>query len=274
MAYHADYTDCSSAASYVGGNPLTRGIAHGIADEHASGYGAAYGAAQVAEYAPVLDAREERRQLVAYAPLVKRIVRQLNAQVSGVMGREDMEQIGLMGLLEALRRYGMPDAGFGSFASLRIRGAILDELRRQDWRPRAVRQDSHKMRDQVRALTRSLGREPTDQEAASALGLTQEAYVQYQLDDGAELLLSFDEVLQEAAERAHSAPGPEEQFMVKRSLEQALMALDEREQRVIQMIYEFELSYKEVATVLDLSDARVCQLNKAALAKMKAALKG
>lgn len=274
MAYHADYTDSSSAASYVGGNPLThgiaRGIAHGIADEHASGYGAA----QVAEYAPVLDAREEQRQLVAYAPLVKRIVRQLNAQVSGVMGREDMEQIGLMGLLEALRRYGMPDAGFGSFASLRIRGAILDELRRQDWRPRAVRQDSHKMRDQVRALTRSLGREPTDQEAASALGLTQEAYVQYQLDDGAELLLSFDEVLQEAAERAHSAPGPEEQFMVKRSLEQALMALDEREQRVIQMIYEFELSYKEVAAVLDLSDARVCQLNKAALAKMKAALKG
>lgn len=270
MAYHADYTDCSSGASYVGGNPL----AHGAATGHASDYGAAYGAAQVAEYAPVLDAREEQRQLVAYAPLVKRIVRQLNAQVSGVMGREDMEQIGLMGLLEALRRYGMPDAGFGSFASLRIRGAILDELRRQDWRPRAVRQDSHKMRDQVRALTRSLGREPTDQEAAAALGLSQEAYVQYQLDDGAELLLSFDEVLQEAAERAHSAPGPEEQFMIKHSLEQALMALDEREQRVIQMIYEFELSYKEVAAVLDLSDARVCQLNKAALAKMKAALKG
>ena len=277
MAYHADYTDCSSSAGYMGGSPempvrdMRVGDAHA---DYASDYAGGQVAAQVADYAPVLDAREEQRQLVAYAPLVKRIVRQLNAQVSCVMGREDMEQIGLMGLLEALRRYGMPDAGFGSFASLRIRGAILDELRRQDWRPRAVRQDSHKMRDQVRALTRSLGREPSDQEAAAALGLTLDAYAQYQLDDGAELLLSFDEVLQEAAERAHSAPGPEEQFMVKRSLEQALMALDEREQRVIQMIYEFELSYKEVAAVLDLSDARVCQLNKAALAKMKAALKG
>ncbi len=219
-----------------------------------------------------MSPREEQRHLVAYAPLVKRIVRQLNSQVSGAMSREDMEQIGLMGLLEALRRYGAPDNGFGSFASLRIRGAILDELRRQDWRPRAVRQDAHRLRDGLRALTRSLGREPTPQEAAEALGITQEAYWQHLLDDGAEEMLSFDEVLQEATEQAHSAPGLEESLMVRRSLEQALGALNEREQRVIQMIYEFELSYKEIAAVLDLSDARVCQLNKSALAKMKAAL--
>jgi RNA polymerase sigma factor for flagellar operon FliA len=219
-----------------------------------------------------MSAKDEQRHLVAYAPLVKRIARQLNSQVSGAMGREDMEQIGLMGLLEALRRYGTPDTGFASYASLRVRGAILDELRRQDWRPRAVRQESHKMRDAVRALTRKLGREPNDKEAAEALGISQEEWRQFLLDDVAEELLSFDDVLQEASDRAHSAPGPEEQFMVRRSLEQALNALSEREQRVIQMIYEFELSYKEIAAVLDLSDARVCQLNKSALAKMKAAL--
>jgi RNA polymerase sigma factor for flagellar operon FliA len=219
-----------------------------------------------------MSAQDEQRHLVAYAPLVKRIARQLNSQVSGAMGREDMEQIGLMGLLEALRRYGTPDTGFASYAGLRVRGAILDELRRQDWRPRAVRQDSHKMRDAVRALTRKLGREPNDKEAADALGLSQEEWRQFLLDDVAEELLSFDDVLQEAADRAASTPGPEEQYMVRRSLEQALNALSEREQRVIQMIYEFELSYKEIAAVLDLSDARVCQLNKSALAKMKAAL--
>ncbi|QNB01369.1 FliA/WhiG family RNA polymerase sigma factor [Massilia sp. Se16.2.3] len=219
-----------------------------------------------------MSPREEQRHLVAYAPLVKRIVRQLNSQQSGAMSREDMEQIGLMGLLEALRRYGEPDTGFGSFASLRIRGAILDELRRRDWRPRGVRQDAHRLRDSIRALTRSLGREPTPQEAADALGISQEDYYQHLLDDSAEEMLSFDEVLQEATEQAHSAPGPEESLMVRRSLEQALGALNEREQRVIQMIYEFELSYKEIAAVLDLSDARVCQLNKSALTKMKAAL--
>jgi RNA polymerase sigma factor for flagellar operon FliA len=241
VSYLADYTDTRSAGAY-------------------------------AAAAAGMDAREEQRQLVAYAPLVKRIVRQLNAQVSGAVAREDMEQIGLMGLLEALRRYGQPDAAFASYAGLRVRGAILDELRRQDWRPRAVRQESHRLRDGLRALTRKLGREPGAEEAAAALGISQDEYNQHQLDDCAEELLSFDEVLQETNDRAHAAPGPEEQLMVRRSLEQALGALSEREQRVIQMIYEFDLSYKEIAAVLDLSDARVCQLNKSALAKMKAAL--
>jgi RNA polymerase sigma factor FliA len=237
-------------------------------------YADSYASSEYADAAihAAMSAAEEQKHLVAYAPLVKRIARQLTSQVSGAMGREDMEQIGLMGLLEALRRYGTPDTGFSSYASLRVRGAILDELRRQDWRPRAVRQDSHKMRDAVRALTRKLGREPNDKEAADALGIGQEEWRQFLLDDCAEELLSFDDMLQEASERAHSAPGPEDQFMVRRSLEQALGALNEREQRVIQMIYEFELSYKEIAAVLDLSDARVCQLNKSALAKMKAAL--
>jgi RNA polymerase sigma factor for flagellar operon FliA len=237
-------------------------------------YADSYASSEYADAAihAAMSAQDEGRHLLAYAPLVKRIARQLNSQVSGSIGREDMEQIGLMGLLEALRRYGTPDAGFASYAGLRVRGAILDELRRQDWRPRAVRQDSHKMRDAVRALTRKLGREPNDKEAAEALGVSQEEWRQFLLDDCAEELLSFDEILQEATEQAHSAPGPEQQYMVRRSLEQALNALNEKEQRVVQMIYEFELSYKEIAAVLDLSDARVCQLNKSALAKMKAAL--
>jgi RNA polymerase sigma factor for flagellar operon FliA len=243
VAYSADYAD-----SYAAGEYLDAAV-------HAA-----------------MSARDEARHLQAHAPLVKRIARQLASQVSGAMGREDMEQIGLMGLLEALRRYGTPDGGFASYAALRVRGAILDELRRQDWRPRAVRQDSHRMRDAVRALTRRLGREPNDREAAEALGIGQDEWRRFLLDDVAEELLSFDEVLQEAAAQQHSTPGPEQQFMVRRSLEQALGALNEKEQRVIQMIYEFELSYKEIAAVLDLSDARVCQLNKSALAKMKAAL--
>ena len=105
----------------------------------------------IAGSAPVTHSvADEQKHLLAYAPLVKRIVRQLNSQIAGAIDRDDMEQIGLMGLLEALRRYGEPDAALGSYASLRIRGAILDELRRQDWRPRAVRQHSHKLRDAVR----------------------------------------------------------------------------------------------------------------------------
>ena len=100
----------------------------------------------------------EQKWLLQYLPLVKRIVSQLALQANQVLDREDMEQIGLMGLLECLRRYGTPDEQFGRFAALRIRGAILDELRRQDWRPRQVRQQTHKIRDAIRQLARQLGR--------------------------------------------------------------------------------------------------------------------
>ncbi|WP_302184475.1 sigma factor, partial [Salmonella enterica] len=87
-----------------------------------------------------------------------------------------MEQVGLLGLLDSLRRYGEPDEQFGRFASLRIRGAILDELRRLDWRPRTVRQQSHRVRDSIRELTRTLGREPQEAEILAATGLDAQAY--------------------------------------------------------------------------------------------------
>jgi RNA polymerase sigma factor for flagellar operon FliA len=241
----------------------------GYGEQFADAYAESYGESG---NAPITHSvADEQKYLLAYAPLVKRIVRQLNSQIAGAIDRDDMEQIGLMGLLEALRRYGEPDGAFGSYASLRIRGAILDELRRQDWRPRAVRQHSHKLRDAVRALTRKLGREPTEQDIMTGLQLTPQAYQAYLLDENAELIASFDEVLQESV-GSDSAPSPEDQLVMRRSLEQALRGLDEREQRVVQMYYEFELSYKEIAAVLDLTDARVCQLNKAALNKMKAVL--
>src|SRR5690606_5883698 len=104
-----------------------------------------------------LSGAEQQPWVRQYLPLVKRIVSQLSLHANQVLDREDMEQIGLMGLLEGLRRYGTPDEHFGRFVSLRIRGAILDELRRQDWRPRQVRQQAHKVRDEIRKLARQLG---------------------------------------------------------------------------------------------------------------------
>src|SRR5690606_533890 len=97
------------------------------------------------------------RWLVEHTPLVRRAVAQLASQAGGAMDRDDMLQIGLMGLLEALRRYGEPDERFPGYAAQRIRGAILDELRRQDWRPRTVRQEGNRLRDAIRELTRRLG---------------------------------------------------------------------------------------------------------------------
>lgn len=229
--------------------------------------------AEYAEYAQPsvnpLGPDFEHTQLRQYAPLVKRIVRQLGAQASAVMEREDMEQIGLMGLLQALRRYGQPDEAFGAFAALRVRGAILDELRRQDWRPRSVRQESHKLRDALRALTRKLGHEPSEAEILSHLKITPQSYQAFQQDEVAEELASFDEMVAELSNLPSDARTPEAQLMVTRSLSQALQSLNEREQKVIQLYYEFDASLKEIAAVLDLTEARVSQINKAALGKMK-----
>lgn len=219
------------------------------------------------------SAADEQKQLLAYAPLVHRVVKQLASQLGSGIDKDDMQQIGLIGLLTALRRYGEPDEHFSSYASVRIRGAILDELRRQDWRPRTVRQKSHRTRDQIRDLARRLGHEPAPAEILRELHLTQEEYRDHELAENAEELATFDEVFEGmAASGTGRGESPEAAFLLRRGIEQALMSLDERERRVVQLYYEFELSLKEIAAVLDLTEARVCQINKGALKKMKALL--
>ncbi|MBE8715803.1 FliA/WhiG family RNA polymerase sigma factor [Cellvibrio polysaccharolyticus] len=216
----------------------------------------------------VFSAAAEQQLLMQYLPLVKRIVNQLSLQVSAVMDREDMEQIGLMGLLESLRRYGQPDENFGKFAGLRIRGAILDELRRQDWRPRQIRQETHKLRDAIRQLSRQLGRNPEEEEILNFTGITAKAYQDFLQADAGEAIESLDELLQNGNEACiGSSAGVEERVIRERLLAQALSVLSERERLILTLYYQHELSLKEIALVLELTDARICQLSKQAIAK-------
>jgi RNA polymerase sigma factor for flagellar operon FliA len=215
---------------------------------------------------PEINEIAEQGWVMEYAPLVKRVVSQLSAQIGGISEREDLEQIGLVGLLQAIRRYGIPDEKFCGYAWARVRGEILDELRRQDWRPRTVRREAHRLRDMTRTLTRELGREPTDHEICAALGVSYEAYLDSAAANRAEQLVSFDELTDDALQYEN---GPEHQVAVRSSLERALTELDEREQRVVQLSYEYDLSLKEIGAVLDLTEARVCQIRRGALKKMK-----
>ena len=210
----------------------------------------------------------EQKWLLQYVPLVKRIVSQLALQANQVLDREDMEQIGLMGLLECLRRYGTPDEQFGRFAALRVRGAILDELPRQDWRPRQVRQQTHRIRDAIRQLARQLGRTPQEEEILVAAGIDAKDYQEFLQADACEAIESLDELLQSGHEGfACGASAVEERVLKERLLTQALSQLSERERLVLTLYYQHELSLKEIALVLELSDARVCQLSKQAIAK-------
>ncbi len=210
-----------------------------------------------------LTPADEARYLQAYLPLVNKVVRQLAWQASSVMDKEDMEQIALMGLLTSLRRYGHPDEQFGAFAVQRVRGAVLDELRQLDWRPRRLRQKTHKLNDAIRELSRKLGRPPTFEDLKLHLSITAEEYQEYLLLDCARSLESLDDLLgNDTWTGALDSRPLEDEMIVSRTLRSALATLDEREQLILTLYYQHEMSLKEIALVLDLTEARVCQLNK------------
>lgn len=217
-----------------------------------------------------LTAVEEARYINAYLPLVHRIVKQLAYQASSVMDKEDMEQIALMGLLSSLRRYGHPDEQFAAYAVHRIRGAILDELRQLDWRPRRLRQKTHKLNDAIRELSRELGKTPNFEDLTARLDISADEYQEYLLLDCAKSLESLDEILGGDSWTGGLSSRPlEDEVMTSRTLRSALASLDEREQLILTLYCQHELSLKEIALVLDLTEARVCQLNKKIAQKIK-----
>lgn len=206
---------------------------------------------------------DEARYLSQYLPLVNKIVKQLAYQASSVLDREDMEQSALMGLLSSLRRYGHPDEQFAAYAAPRIRGAVLDELRQLDWRPRRLRQKTHKINDAIREVARLLGRPPTFDDLSRHLSITADEYQEYLLLDCAKALESLDDLLSNDVHAGALDSRPlEEEMIVSRTLRNALASLDEREQLILTLYYQQEMSLKEIALVLDLTEARVCQLNK------------
>lgn len=213
---------------------------------------------------------DEGKYLDIYLPLVKRVVRQLSFQADSVIEREDMQQIALMGLLEALRRYGHPDGQFAAYAVHRIRGAVLDQLREHDWRPRRLRQKTHKTNEAIRELGKRLGHEPNYEEIAIELLITPQEYQEYLLLESAKAMESLDDLLSvEMHTDALQSRELEDQIIIQDSLQQAIATLDKREQLILSLYYQQELSLKEIALVLELTEARVCQLNKKITEKIK-----
>ncbi|AKJ43755.1 FliA/WhiG family RNA polymerase sigma factor [Pragia fontium] len=226
----------------------------------------------IAEFQDValMSAQEEEAHLKSYLPLVKRTVNQLAFQASSVMDRQDMEQIALMGLLDCLRRYGPPDEQFAAYAIHRVRGAILDELRQLDWRPRRLRQKTHKLNDAIRELTKKLGKEPNFDEISQALGISAEEYQEYLLLDSARAMESLDELLMpESQTDVLQSRSIEDEEIARRMLATAIKSLDEREKVILSLYYQEEMSLKEIALVMDLTEARICQMNKKISEKIK-----
>ena len=215
------------------------------------------------------NSQYEQMVLKQYLPLVKRIVLSLKSHCGPMLELEDMEQIAMLALLDSVRRYpGEHDLGFASFAKQRIRGSILDEMRRIDWRPRPVRQQAHNLNDEVRSLTRKLGRVPTDKEVAAKLGVTDEEYRERLYASQAKALESLDELL------SNGTVFPNDNckitaFVKRKTLNTAIFKLSKRDQLILSLYYQHELNLKEIAATLGLTETRICQLHKAAVQQLK-----
>ena len=211
-----------------------------------------------------MSAVKESEVLEKYAYLVQRAAAHMRTQIGVMVDRDDIQQIGLMALLTAIRRYGRSaDAQFESYAFKCIRGAMLDEFRRTDWRPRQLRQQAHQYRDKVRQLSKELKREPNDSEICQALQLTQEQYTELQYVAQAEAIESFEQTLEMTGNQFVAEGANEDTALeVKMSLKRAIDSLPARNKLLMHLYYTHELNMKEIALTLNLTESRVCQLHK------------
>lgn len=218
-----------------------------------------------------------------YAPLVKRLAHQMKARLPGNIETDDLIQVGMMGLLDALERYEEQGHQFETYAIQRIRGAMLDELRSADWLPRSARQNMRKIEAAVGQLQQQLQRAPTESEIARELGLSISEYHQMLTDGAGHQLIYYEDFSdpegnEHFLERHGTADDedPLAQLMesgFRAALIEALSALPEREQQLMAMLYQEEMNLAEIGAVLGVSASRVCQLHSQAIARVRSILK-
>jgi len=218
-----------------------------------------------------------------YAPLVSRIAWHLLARLPANVQIEDLMQAGMMGLLEAQKNFDdSKGASFETFAGIRIRGAMLDEVRKGDWVPRSVHRNSRRISEAIRQVEAKTGGEAKDCEIAAELDISISEY--YALLSGSQgsKLLSLEELLQDSEapplldEHQGQAPSsPLQQLQSERfeaALAKAIEALPEREKLVLSLYYDEGLNLKEIGQVLNVSESRVCQLHSQCAARLRARL--
>ncbi|MEZ5560805.1 MAG: RNA polymerase sigma factor FliA [Pseudomonadales bacterium] len=219
----------------------------------------------------------EEQLVERYAQLVKRIAHHLMGRLPDSVQVEDLIQAGMLGLLEAASKYdGSRGASFETYAGIRIRGAMLDEVRRGDWAPRSVHRNARRVAEAVRAVESRTGREAHDRDIAGAMGITLEEYNRM-LSDAAGCRLFSYEALTETDDQAEPisddgvASGFERQAF-RGHLAEAIAGLPEREQLVLALYYDEELNLKEIGAVLGVSESRVSQIMSQTMLRLRARL--
>ncbi|KAB7627164.1 RNA polymerase sigma factor FliA [Alkalilimnicola sp. S0819] len=212
--------------------------------------------------------------VVRHAPLVKRIAHHLMNRLPPSVQLEDLIQAGMIGLLEAARHYDASQgASFQTYAGIRIRGAMLDEIRRLDWTPRSVHRKGRGVAEAIHELENLLGREPRDAEVAEAMGIGLEEYHRILQDVANARVFSIDDEDSDAGrERGDEGLGPLAQLQeagFSQDLTEAIAELPEREQLVMALYYDEELNLKEIGAVLGVSESRVSQIHGRIMLKLR-----
>jgi RNA polymerase sigma factor for flagellar operon FliA len=214
----------------------------------------------------------------AHAPLVKKIAHHLAARLPANVQLDDLIQAGMIGLLEASRKYeAAKGASFETYAGIRIRGSMMDEVRRGDWVPRSVHRNSRKISEAIKVIEDREGRDAQDDEVATELGMSLDEYFTCLKDSVGGKLFSYEE-LSEAGEVTgddylveDDTPAADVQNNAfRKALAKEIDGLPEREKMVLSLYYEEELNLKEIGLVLSVSESRVSQIHSQAAMRLNA----
>ena len=223
------------------------------------------------------DVREQL--IVEYAPLVKVVAGRLSMHLGNTVEFDDLVGYGVFGLIDAIDKFDVnKDIKFETYASVRIRGAILDQIRKMDWIPRTVRQKQKKIDEAAKAVEAKTGKVATDKQIAEELGITPKELLEWQSVLKSTNVVSLNEYVEQGAEPAMDArrnshfQQPETAISkqeLKKVLAEALEQLTDKEKKVILLYYYEEMTLKEISRTLDVSESRVSQLHTKALNKMR-----
>lgn len=223
---------------------------------------------------------ELREQLIIeYSQLVKLVAGRLSMYLGYNVEYEDLVSYGIFGLIDAIDKFDTDkNVKFETYASLRIRGSILDQIRKMDWIPRTVRQRQRKIEEAMKQIEMRTGKSATDEELAKELNLSGEELLSWQSQMKITNIVSLNEFEETGPEpvadphgHAHFAQ-PEtvvEEEELKITLRESLEHLTEKERRVIEFYYYEDLTLKEISRILEVSESRVSQLHTKALQKMR-----
>ena len=218
--------------------------------------------------------------VVQHVPLVKRIAYHLLGKLPDTVLVEDLIQAGMLGLLEAVKNFDVTQgASFETYAGIRVRGAMLDEVRRSDWTPRSVHRKARKVAEAIRQIESNTGRDAKDTEVAELLGIEMEEYGQILQDTINCRVLSVEELTQEGDHQFQGSQQNREDPLNRlsdlnfnKALAEAIMTLPERERLVISLYYVDEFNLREIGQVLEISESRVSQISSQAMLRLRARL--